>query len=144
MPNLSPESFGSFWYGRPVGVSTEDWKEGFAILVHPDTYMEEELILSKKDGDRIPEQWWLYLLLQAENTGEARVEEDAVHTTFRVMGYRRDGSRCEQRVYYGAEAPERGQKHQEGSEREKKLAQRRQDTWVKAVEYAKYVVRSMT
>ena len=121
MPNLSPEAFEQFWFSRDL-TSTEDWPEGYAILVHPDKYLNEIIETPTKEDSRWPEKWYLYLVLQpgqGAKVGEVRVEEDPTHCQFRVTGVSPSGAKVEQRQYYGLDPPTgpARTKHEEGTRR---------------------------
>ena len=146
MPNLSPDVLGEFWYER-FGITTEEWPEGYAILVHPDEYVEELLDLPEESEGKAPDNWYAYLILQVGN-GEVRVEENPVHTTFRVTGWAANGKRSIEKQCYEIEMDKSRPKtaHEERTrekKREQELRQKRRETFMEAIEYAKHVARSM-
>lgn len=158
MPNLSPQHFGDFWYGGrnggflpsvptiAVGITEEQWDEGLAILAHPDRWLEESL--HSEDGAA---RWFWYLLLLTPNGGEVLLDECPASGVFRVSAERPDGARHKKESAYcdpipipaRRDVPSKYEEKREKEDAEQKIAQRRREVFVKAVDYVRHVARSM-
>lgn len=158
MPNLSPQHFGDFWSGsriggfQPsvpaelVGITREQWDEGAVFLAHPDRYLE---MPSRSENGTA--SWFWYLLLHTPNGGQVVLDECLADGVFRVTAERPDGAKHQKESAYILPFGELTRKsdmskyeeHREKEDAETVIALRRQEKFLKAVEYAKQVARSM-